>query len=88
VSVERATSYFSLVPNNTFDDDRDRADELGLGAVLQDEDLTCSFCGEPLTGDLDDQPDWPSGPMCANCYQAREMDNDLWAMELNSEEDL
>jgi hypothetical protein len=46
------------------------------------------ICGQPLTGLPDDQPDWPTGPMCGNCYQAREMDNDLWAMELNSEEDL
>jgi hypothetical protein len=50
-------------------------------------DLDCVICGQPLTGLPDDQPDWPPGPMCANCYQAREMDNDLWAMELNADED-
>ena len=26
----------------------------------------------------DDQPDWPSGPMFGDCYQARQMDDELW----------
>ncbi len=44
-------------------------------------DLTCVICGAQLVGDPDDQPDWPTGPMCGNCYQAREMDNELWWSE-------
>ena len=49
--------------------------------------LQCTLCGRPLDGSPDDQPFWPTGPMCADCYQAREMDNDIWAMELNADED-
>jgi hypothetical protein len=42
------------------------------------EDITCALCGRPL-GDLpDDQPDWPTGPMCGECYQARQMDDEIW----------
>ena len=43
--------------------------------------LTCVICGSQLVGDPDDQSDWPTGPMCGNCYQAREMDNELWWSE-------
>ena len=52
---------------------------------MADEALFCVICGDELVGLPDDQPDWPSGPMCGECYQAREMDNDLWAAELNGE---
>ena len=48
--------------------------------------LLCTHCGRPLFGGPEDQPYWPTGPMCADCYQAREMDNDLWMAELNAEE--
>ncbi|HYI22556.1 MAG TPA: hypothetical protein VEX62_07965 [Candidatus Limnocylindrales bacterium] len=43
--------------------------------------LTCVICGSELVGEPDDQPDWPTGPMCGNCYQSREMDNELWWSE-------
>ena len=48
-------------------------------------ELICVICGQPLVGEADDQPDWPTGPMCGNCYQAREMDNDLWMIEMNDD---
>ncbi len=47
--------------------------------------IMCTLCGRPLGDSTDDQPFWPTGPMCGDCYQAREMDNDLWAMELTTE---
>jgi hypothetical protein len=52
-----------------------------------DETLFCVVCGNALVGLPDDQPDWPTGPMCGECYQAREMDNDIWAMELNADDE-
>jgi hypothetical protein len=45
----------------------------------------CVLCGRSLGFSADDQPDWPAGPMCGDCYQAREMDNEIWAAELNAE---
>jgi hypothetical protein len=53
---------------------------------MADEPLYCVICGNQLVGLPDDQPDWPSGPMCGDCYQARETDNDIWASELNGDE--
>lgn len=41
----------------------------------------CTLCGRPLGDSYDDQADWPTGPMCGDCYQAREMDNELWWSE-------
>ena len=58
-----------------------RQQYLGRGPVARQSDLTCVICGAQLVGDPDDQPDWPTGPMCGNCYQAREMDNELWWSE-------
>jgi hypothetical protein len=52
-----------------------------------DEPVTCTLCGRPLGESSDDQPDWPTGPMCGDCYQARETDNDIWASELADAED-
>ena len=49
--------------------------------------LQCTLCGRPLGFSTDDQPFWPTGPMCGDCYQAREMDNDIWATELNADEE-
>ena len=46
-----------------------------------DGELLCSLCSRPLGDSSDDQPDWPTGPMCGDCYQAREMDNELWWAE-------
>ena len=50
--------------------------------------LICSICGQPLGYNPEDQPDWPTGPMCGDCYQSRELDNDIWAAEwLNNDVD-
>ncbi|MEA2676953.1 MAG: hypothetical protein QOJ81_1094, partial [Chloroflexota bacterium] len=49
--------------------------------------MACVICGRQLGDSDDDQPDWPTGPMCGDCYQARETDNDIWASELNGDED-
>ena len=49
--------------------------------------LQCTLCGRPLGFSTDDQPFWPTGPMCGDCYQAREMDNDIWATELEADEE-
>ncbi len=42
----------------------------------------CGVCGLPLTGDPDDQPDHPVGPLCGPCHRAREFDETLWEMDL------
>ncbi|MEP7378033.1 MAG: hypothetical protein ABI725_00565 [Chloroflexota bacterium] len=49
--------------------------------------LFCLICGRELVGEPDDQPDWPGGSMCGDCYQARETDNDIWASELTDDDD-
>ena len=56
--------------------------------VLEEPELTCTICGRPLGYNPDDQPDWPTGPMCGDCYQSREMDNDIWAAELDEDSEL
>ena len=42
----------------------------------------CGVCGLALTGDPDDQPDHPAGPLCGPCHRAREFDETLWEMDL------
>jgi hypothetical protein len=43
----------------------------------------CSLCGRPLGYSADDQPFWPTGPMCGDCYQARQMDDEIaWSQDL------
>ena len=54
--------------------------------VLDEPNLICVICGSPLGYSGDDQPDWPTGPMCGECYQARQMDDEIWMSELGSEE--
>lgn len=48
---------------------------------LTTEPLTCASCGAPLGESYDDQPDWPTGPMCGECYQARQMDDEIFWTE-------
>jgi hypothetical protein len=55
----------------------DAAVTAGLGDQLVDEPLACSNCGRPLGFSTDDQPFWPTGPMCGDCYQARQMDDEI-----------
>jgi hypothetical protein len=51
--------------------------------LLDEQRLACTFCGRLLGFSGDDQPNWPTGPMCADCYQARQMDDELaWTDEL------
>ena len=57
-----------------------------MTADSADEPLYCIICGDELVGLPDDQPDWPTGPICGECYQAREMDVDLWAREAADED--
>jgi hypothetical protein len=56
-------------------------------ADVLDEQLSCTLCGRPLGEVPDDQPDWPTGSMCGDCFQARETDNDIWASELYEADD-
>jgi len=46
--------------------------------MTADEPLICATCGRLLGDSGDDQPDWPGGPMCGDCYQARQMDDEIW----------
>jgi hypothetical protein len=50
------------------------------------DETSCSICGRPLGYNPEDQPDWPTGPMCGDCYQSREMDNDIWAADMLSDD--
>jgi hypothetical protein len=40
-------------------------------------DLRCQVCGQPLSGDPEDQPDRPLGPLCGECYRGQQMDDEL-----------
>jgi hypothetical protein len=71
--------------------DADLPDEMidpaSIGALsehlLDEQPLTCTQCGRPLGLSTDDQPYWPTGPMCGDCYQARQMDDELaWSNDL------
>ena len=62
------------------------ADETTTGEATgeaTEEPLTCITCGSPLGYSLDDQPYWPTGPMCGECYQARQLDDEIWWSELD-----
>lgn len=48
------------------------------GELIEEPELYCTICGRRLGALPDDQPEWPTGPMCGECYQAREMDNEVW----------
>jgi hypothetical protein len=65
-------------------DDHMLDDPMLLGAALDeitDDVPMCTLCGRPLGENLDDQPFWPTGPMCGDCYQARQMDDEIWWSE-------
>ena len=65
-------------------DDHLLDDPLLLGATLDemtDEVALCTLCGRALGDSSDDQPFWPTGPMCGDCYQARQMDDEIWWSE-------
>jgi hypothetical protein len=49
--------------------------------------LLCAQCARPLGYSGDDQPDWPGGPLCGDCYQARQMDDEIWWSELDEQDD-
>jgi len=49
--------------------------------LLEAPDLACSICDRPLGLFPEDQPDWPTGPICGDCYQARQMDDEIWWSE-------
>lgn len=53
--------------------------------IVDGSELACTICGRPLGYNPDDQPYWPTRPMCGDCYQSREMDNDIWAAEFREE---
>ncbi len=53
-----------------------------MDKIDAEEPIACVICGRPLGYSTDDQPDWPTGPMCGDCYQSREMDNEIWAAAL------
>ena len=45
--------------------------------LLDAEPQLCVLCGRPLGYSSDDQPFWLTGPMCGDCYQARQMDDEI-----------
>ncbi len=48
-----------------------------------DEDTApCDVCGRPLRPDPDVIPEGVAGgPMCGDCYRAREFDETLWELD-------
>ena len=63
-------------------------EELILGSVVaDDETAACAICGRPLGYSTDDQPNWPTGPMCGECYQSRQLDDEIaWTDESGDED--
>jgi len=59
----------------------DILDDLTLLAAI-DDDPICTICGGTLDGDPEDDPTHPGGPMCGECFRAREMDEEIWASDL------
>ncbi|MDP8904545.1 MAG: hypothetical protein M3N29_04410 [Chloroflexota bacterium] len=45
----------------------------------------CVICTQPLGDSYDDQPDWPNGPICGECYQAQQAEDEMWSSQLNDE---
>jgi hypothetical protein len=61
-------------------------EELIIGSLMAEKILdpptACAICGRPLGYSIDDQPDWPTGPMCGECYQSRQLDDEIaWTAE-------
>jgi hypothetical protein len=54
--------------------------------LLEAPGLTCSICGRRLGLFPEDQPDWPTGPICGDCYQARQMDDEIWSSEMDDDD--
>ena len=50
--------------------------------------LRCLICPQLLTGDREDQPDPPLGPMCGECYRAQQMDDEIDAQAFLDQPDL
>ncbi len=64
-------------------------DELIIGSLMVDDEATdCAICGRPLGYSIDDRPDWPTGPMCGECYQSRQLDDEIAWTEQSSDDDL
>jgi hypothetical protein len=49
----------------------------GISDEVLDEQVACTLCGRPLGYSADDQPFWPTGPMCGDCYQSQQMDDEI-----------
>ena len=54
-------------------------------AFIEEAHLYCVVCGRTLGALPEDQPDWPTGPLCGECYQAQQADDELWAAELEQD---
>ena len=49
---------------------------------IEETHIYCTLCGRALGELPEDQPDWPGGPICGDCYQARQAEEELWAAEM------
>lgn len=47
----------------------------------------CTVCGDELTGDVDDDPLDPGGPVCGDCWRARADDELMWALDASDPDD-
>jgi len=45
----------------------------------------CTVCGRRLGIFAEDQPDWPNGPLCGDCYQAQQADDETFWDELEED---
>ncbi len=52
---------------------------------LLGEPVRCMLCSRPLGYSSDDQPNWPTGPMCGDCYQAQQFDDEIMLDMLDDE---
>ncbi|HUG48862.1 MAG TPA: hypothetical protein VMP67_10680 [Candidatus Limnocylindria bacterium] len=44
--------------------------------------IYCVVCGRALGQLPEDQPDAPNGPLCGECYQTQQFEDELWAAEM------
>jgi hypothetical protein len=69
------------------DDVLDEVFDPALAGIMSDHDLEepllCTLCSRPLGFSTDDQPFWPAGPMCGDCYQAQQMDDEIFWSEMD-----
>jgi hypothetical protein len=68
-----------------------KRDPANIGAEVSNLDtpkpVACTYCGQQLGYSSDDQPDWPTGPICGACHQSNQSDDEELYPLLYEDED-